>query len=107
MTIHTYSYGSNISHLDLLGKEASSATIGSVPYREGIFACWNDPSKFGLFYHGALIMRWGDVQQAQKTIGARVTDLTRSAQRAVVNRGCTPARPSVDGGQNPREFLHR
>ena len=79
LTIHTYSYGSNISHLDLLGKEASSSTIGSVPYREGIFTCWNDPSKFGLFYHGALMMRRGDVREAEKTIGARVTDLTRSA----------------------------
>ena len=76
MTIHTYSYGTNLSHLDLLGKEASSPTIGSVPYREGIFTCWNDPSKFGLFYHGALMMRRGDVSEAKKTIGARITDLT-------------------------------
>ncbi len=74
MTIHTYSYGSNISHLDLLGKEASSSTIGSVPYREGIFTCWNDPSKFGLFYHGALMTRRGDVQEAKKTIGGKLED---------------------------------
>ncbi|MBE6981579.1 MAG: hypothetical protein E7437_04570 [Ruminococcaceae bacterium] len=78
MTIHTYAYGSNLSHLDLLGKEASSSTIGSVPYREGIFTCWNDPSKFGLFYHGALMMRRGDVQQAKKTIGARITDYSQN-----------------------------
>lgn len=79
MTIHTYSYSTNISHLDLLGKEASSSTIGSVPYREGIFTCWNDPSKFGLFYHGALMMRRGDVSEAKKTIGGRITDYTTSA----------------------------
>ena len=74
MVIHTYAYGTNLSHLDVLGKEATSSTIGSVPYREGIFTCWNDPSKFGLFYHGALMMRRGDVQEAKKTIGAKLTD---------------------------------
>ena len=78
MSIHTYSYGSNLSVHDLLGKEASSSTIGSVPYREGIFTCWNDPSKFGLFYHGALMLRRGDVSEAKKTIGARITDYTNA-----------------------------
>ena len=73
MTIHTYAYGTNLSHRDLLGKEASSSTIGSVPYREGIFTCWNDPSKFGLFYHGALMIRRGDVKEANHTIGAKIT----------------------------------
>jgi len=74
MTIHTYAYGTKLSERDLLGKESSSSTIGSVPYREGIFTCWNDPSKFGLFYHGALMIRRGDIQQAKKTIGAKITD---------------------------------
>ena len=78
MMIHTYAYGSNLSSLDVLGKEATSSTIGSVPYREGIFTCWNDPSKFGLFYHGALMMRRGDVREAKKTIGARVTDYAKN-----------------------------
>ena len=73
MTIHTYAYGTNLSKTDLLGKEASTSTIGSVPYREGIFTCWNDPSKFGLFYHGALMMRRGDVHEAKKTVGAKIT----------------------------------
>ena len=78
MCIHTYSYGTNLSHLDVLGKESSSNTIGSVPYREGIFTCWNDPSKFGLFYHGALMVRRGDVKQANKTVGAQITNYGKS-----------------------------
>lgn len=78
MTIHTYAYGTNLSEYDLLGKEASSSTIGSVPYREGIFTAWNDPSKFGLFYHGALMLRRGDVSPAQKTIGAQVTNYAKN-----------------------------
>ncbi len=78
MTIHTYAYGFHLSHLDLLGKEQSSNTIGSVPYREGIFTCWNDPSKFGLFYHGALMMRRGDVQEAKKIIGAKMENYDRT-----------------------------
>jgi len=78
MMIHTYAYGTNLSHLDLLGKEATSSTIGSVPYREGIFTCWNDPSKFGLFYHGAFMLRRGDIQGAKKIIGGRITDYTKT-----------------------------
>ena len=38
--------------------------MGGVPYREGIFSVWNDPAKFGLFYHSALMLRRGDVQPA-------------------------------------------
>lgn len=72
MSIHTYAYGTNIKDTDLLGKEASTNAIGSVPYREGIFTVWNDPAKFGLFYHGALMLRRGDVSAAKKTIGSRV-----------------------------------
>ena len=73
MTIHTYGYGHDMSKFDLLGKAASTNTIGSVPYREGIFAVWNDPAKFGQFYHGALMFRRGDVQPCKTTIGAPIT----------------------------------
>ncbi|NLB42733.1 MAG: hypothetical protein GX815_10855, partial [Clostridiales bacterium] len=32
-TIHTYSYGTRLEDMNILGKEVSSATIGGVPYR--------------------------------------------------------------------------
>jgi len=73
MTIHTYGYGHDMSRHDLLGKIAATSTVGGVAYREGIFACWNDPAKFGLFYHGALMFRRGDVSPANKVLGAKVT----------------------------------
>lgn len=72
MAIHTYAYDSYKTQFDILGKEVSSATIGGVPYREGIFAVWNDPCKFGLFYHSALIVRRADITPAKKKIGATV-----------------------------------
>ena len=76
LTIHTYGYDTHRhDHHALLGKEASSSTIGSVPFREGPFTCWNDPAKFGLFYHGALMMRRGDVQPAKKVIGGKLDNL--------------------------------
>ena len=75
MTIHTYAYGTHLSDNNIIGKEASSYTIGGVPYREGIFSCWNDPAKFGLFYHGALMLRRGDVAEAKKTVGSRVKEM--------------------------------
>jgi len=75
MTIHTYAYGTKLDKMDVLGKELSSSTIGGIPYREGIFSVWNDPAKFGLFYHAALIVRRGDVSPANKKIGVRLPDL--------------------------------
>lgn len=60
--IHTYSYSARLDRMDMLGKEISAEKIGNVPYRQGIFSAWNDPAKFGLFYHAALITRRGDVK---------------------------------------------
>ena len=42
---------------------------------EGIFSTWNDPAKFGLFYHAALIARRGDVKEAPTSYAVRVTEL--------------------------------
>ena len=68
--IHTYSYSTRLERMNMLGKEMSAEKIGNVPYRQGIFSAWNDPAKFGLFYHAALITRRGDVSPAKsfKTI---------------------------------------
>lgn len=67
-SIHTYSYSARLDRMNMLGKEISSAKIGDTPYREGIFSTWNDPAKFGLFYHAALLTRRGDVAKANNTI---------------------------------------
>ena len=80
--IHTYAYGTRLDRYTLLGKEVSSSTIGGVPYREGIFSVWNDPAKFGLFYHCALILRRSDITPAVKKIGVRPTDLKTIRRQA-------------------------
>lgn len=74
-TIHTYAYTSLLQHMNILGKEVNSETIGNVGYREGIFSTWNDPAKFGMFYHAAIITRREDVKPANKKITIRVDDL--------------------------------
>lgn len=66
--IHTYAYTNGIGRMNILGKELSSAKVGNIPYREGVFSTWNDPAKFGLFYHAALITRRGDVSEANTTL---------------------------------------
>jgi hypothetical protein len=73
-TIHTYAYSCLLDHMHVLGRELSSPVAG-VPYREGIFSVWNDPAKFGLFYHAALICRRADVSPAKKKIAVNTTDL--------------------------------
>ena len=75
MTIHTYSYANYLDKVDVLGKESTSSTIGSVAYRDGYFSIWNDPAKFGLFYHAALMLRRGDVQPAKKVYGCKMSQL--------------------------------
>ncbi|MBP3304693.1 MAG: hypothetical protein J6L24_01860 [Oscillospiraceae bacterium] len=74
-TIHTYAYTSLLQHMNILGKEVNSETIGNVGYREGIFSTWNDPAKFGMFYHAAIITRREDVKPANRKITVRVDDL--------------------------------
>ena len=64
--IHTYSYSYKLERMNMLGKEFSSEKIGNVPFRQGVFSTWNDPAKFGLFYHAALITRRGDVSPAKE-----------------------------------------
>lgn len=74
-SIHTYAYSSLLQYMNILGKEISAEAIGSTGYREGVFATWNDPAKFGLFYHAAMIVRRGDVQPANKKITIGVKDI--------------------------------
>ena len=74
-TIHTYAYTSNLHTMDILGKEVSAETIGNVGYREGVFSTWNDPAKFGLFYHASIITRREDVQPSANKVCIRVSEL--------------------------------
>ena len=78
--IHTYAYGTRLKYMNILGKEVSSNSIGGVPYREGIFTTWNDPAKYGLFYHAALITRRQDVKEADMSYAVRITDLMKRAK---------------------------
>ena len=75
-TIHTYSYSSRLERGSVLGRELSTP-VGGVPYREGIFSTWNDPAKFGLFYHAALMFRRGDIAPADKKVAVRSTNLAQ------------------------------
>lgn len=83
-TIHTYSYSTRLDKMDILGRELS-APVGGVPYREGIFSTWNDPAKFGLFYHSALMLRRGDVSPANKKVAFRVTDYGSTRSEALTS----------------------
>ena len=83
--VHTYSYSSRLTNANILGRELSTPVAG-VPYREGIFSVWNDPAKFGLFYHAALITRRGDVSPADKKVAVYASaGLTSCCQRAYNN----------------------
>ncbi|MBQ9121721.1 MAG: hypothetical protein IJY12_05125 [Clostridia bacterium] len=72
--IHTYSYSAKLERMNMLGKEISAEKIGNVPYRQGIFSAWNDPAKFGLFYHAALMTRRNDVKTGEDMRAFKVED---------------------------------
>lgn len=82
--IHTYAYSTRLDKMDVLGRELSSP-VGGVPYREGIFSVWNDPAKFGLFYHAALITRRADVAPAKKKVAVYATNLSKVNLTAAQN----------------------
>ena len=81
-TIHTYAYSTRLDEMKVLGKELSTPVAG-VPYREGIFSTWNDPAKFGLFYHAALITRRCDVAPANKKVAVRSENLAKKGTNAL------------------------
>jgi len=74
-SIHTYRYGLD-EDVDMIGKPITSRSIGNRAYRGGVFDTFNDPAKFGLFYHAALIMRRGDVKPSGKVTYIRMDDIT-------------------------------
>ena len=81
LAIHTYSYGTRLDKMDVLGRELSSP-VGGVPYREGIFSVWNDPAKFGLFYHAALMLRRSDITPAIKKVAVNTKALNKTITTA-------------------------
>ena len=83
-TIHTYAYTTRLDKMDVLGKEMSSP-VGGVPYREGIFSTWNDPAKFGLFYHASLMLRRGDISPANKKVAFKVTNYGQNNYHAAIS----------------------
>lgn len=81
LAIHTYAYCTRLDEMKVLGLELSSP-VGGVPYREGIFSVWNDPAKFGLFYHAALILRRGDISPANRKIAVNAKELSKTVSTA-------------------------
>ena len=71
--IHTYRYSSD-ENVNMIGKPITSNAIGGVYYRGGVFDTFNDPAKFGLFYHAALILRRGDVKTSDKSTKIEIKD---------------------------------
>ncbi len=91
--IHTYSYSSRLENMNMLGKEISAEKIGNTPYRQGIFSTWNDPAKFGLFYHAALLTRRGDVKKGKQMYALNIKN--REAWDSEQIRVCTENKVAI------------
>ena len=69
-TIHTYRYAT-WGPVDRLG--GGTSTINGITYRNH-FDAFNDPAKFGLFYHAALLFRRGDVRTSEGDAAIRIPE---------------------------------
>ena len=81
LTIHTYAYCTRLDEMKVLGRELSSP-VGGIAYREGIFSVWNDPAKFGLFYHAALMLRRSDITPATRKVAVNAVNLAKTVSTA-------------------------
>jgi hypothetical protein len=80
-TIHTYRYSVD-ENVDMIAKPITGEALNGVYYRGGLFDTFNDPAKFGLFYHSALIMRRGDIKPANETISVKLDNLLANRGKA-------------------------
>ncbi len=65
-TIHTYRYGNNVE--EWLTSRMGRELVLNGSYGRGCWDNYNDPAKFGLFYHAALIVRRADVSPAEQEV---------------------------------------
>ena len=83
-TIHTYRYSLD-ENVDMIAKPLTGEALNGVRYRGGLFDTFNDPAKYGLFYHAALITRRGDVKIAEKTVNIQSVNLSSGVGRSLSN----------------------
>jgi hypothetical protein len=79
--IHTYRYDCR-ENVDQIAAPITADALAGVPYRGGVFDTFNDPAKFGLFYHAALMMRRGDVREPEGAIEIALPGLLHDAKAA-------------------------
>jgi hypothetical protein len=103
--IHTYRYDCRETS-DMIALPVTSDALAGIPYRGGVFDTFNDPAKFGLFYHAAIILRRGDVKESTHAMevvlpGLRLADHTGNAGDAgLINAGhCLPLAGAAEVGK--------
>ena len=72
--IHTYRYDCS-PNVDMIAVPVTGEALAGVPYRSGVFDAFNDPCRFSLFYHAALMVRRGDVSEPPVTHVVRIDSL--------------------------------
>ena len=75
--IHTYRYDCT-PNVDMIAVPITGEALSGVPYRSGVFDAFNDPCRFSLFYHAALMVRRGDVAEPPVTHVVGINSLLAS-----------------------------
>lgn len=93
--IHTYRYDCR-ENVEQIAAPITSDALYGVPYRSGVFDAFNDPARFGLFYHAALMLRRGDVRESERMTEIELPALRHPAdpaqpQRSLIHAHDIPA----------------
>lgn len=79
--IHTYRYDCR-EDVDQIAAPITSDALAGIPYRAGVFDTFNDPAKFGLFYHAALMIRRGDVRESDEAAEIKLPGILHDEKSA-------------------------
>lgn len=86
-TIHTYRYD-NRPNIDMIAAPITGEALSGVPYRSGVFDAFNDPCRFSLFYHAALMVRRQDVRTSDMVTVVPVNELMISDAKKALKEYC-------------------
>ena len=64
--VHTYRYDCR-PNVDMIAVPVTGEALSGIPFRSGVFDSFNDPCRFSLYYHAALMVRRGDVAESPVT----------------------------------------
>ena len=75
--VHTYRYDCR-PDVDMIAVPVTGEALSGISFRSGVFDSFNDPCRFSLYYHAALMVRRGDVAESPVTHVVKIDKMLSS-----------------------------